>query len=498
MICLSCTESSLESDLLVIEKNRNFIDIVEIRADFLDAADYKNLVSLPKKTGLPCILTFRRPEDGGVNPGLGRDERAAMMSAALDGGWAYIDIEDDADADSERQLIKDAEAAGTRIIKSFHDFSGVPDNLAERMIENSKGDRYIAKAAVMPENTAGLFKIIDAHRKLRELRISSEGYSCTNGPLFTDYILVGMGACGFPSRVMAAAWGSMLTFSSAGSTKAAPGHISPAELVDVYNYHALTDETELFGIIGNPVMHSKSPALHNAAIRANGLDAVYLPFETADPEIILEHACEINLKGLSVTIPHKQKVLDFAASLDDSVKSIGACNTLVNDKGWRGYNTDWSGFLQPLESEILENRSALVIGAGGAARAVVYALVSRGMKVVIVNRSPEKAEALAADFGCRGGGFELMSEEFSAQNGRQPLLAVQTTSVGTAPNIEGNPVPDFDLSGVGIAYDIIYTPEKTAFLGAAEAAGCRIINGFPMLKAQAARQFHLFTGRPME
>ncbi|MDC7225614.1 MAG: shikimate dehydrogenase [Spirochaetales bacterium] len=496
MICLSCTETSIDANLQIINKNREFIDLVEIRVDFLNSSEYDGLHTIPDAAGLPCILTFRKPADGGINTSISNEERVAVMLKALEGGWRYIDIEDDADTDAELQLMKAAEAAGTRIILSFHDFTGVPANLAERMIENSKGDRYIPKAAVMPESTADLLRIFDAHRQLSDMRSGSQGFSCTNGPLLSDYILVGMGSVGVPSRIMASAWGGMLTFCSAGSTEAAPGHISPAELVNVYNYNALSGESIVLGIIGNPVMHSRSPNIHNAAIKSNSLDAVYLPFETDQPELLLSHSAELGLRGLSVTIPHKQRVKGLADSIDNSVQAIGACNTLVCNSStneWRGYNTDWIGFLKPLEGMELENRKALVIGAGGAARAVVYALVKQGMDVLIVNRSSEKAISLAADFGCRGGGFELLDDTDDCF----PLV-VQTTSLGMEPNIEDNPVPGFDFSGVETAYDIIYTPEKTAFLASAESAGCRIINGFPMLKAQAVEQFRLFTGCVME
>lgn len=496
MICLSCTDSTIRADIELIENNRAYIDIVEIRVDFLRDTEFKMLASLPEQAALPCILTFRRPEDGGANPDIGTEQRCEILTSALDGGWAYLDIADDAAAVCEQQLVKTAEAAGTRVIKSFHDFSGVPENLACQMIDNSCGDRFVPKAAVMPNNTADLFKIVNAFVELERLKRSSDGYSCTNGAFLTDYILVGMGAVGFPSRIMAGAWGSMLTFSSAGETKAAPGYISPRELFEVYNYKNLTGATKVFGIVGNPVMHSRSPVLHNAALQVNGIDGVYLPFETAEPNLILENSEKINLHGLSVTIPHKQHVIEYAASVDPSVKAIGACNTLVYTEGWFGYNTDWKGFLAPLQNllskdEVLDGFSALVIGAGGAARAVIYALVSMGMKVTIVNRTADKALKLAEEFGCRGAGLEDVSSAGYK-------LVVQTTSAGMSPDIEGNPVPGFDFSDVEIAYDIIYEPELTCFLRNAEAAGCRIINGFPMLKAQAAEQFKLFTGFTME
>ena len=410
MICLSCTGNTIEADIELIEKNRVYTDIVEIRADFLHASEYARLASLPERAGLPCILTFRRTGDGGVNKNTGVEERCKILTQALAGSWAYIDIEDDADAGCEKQLVKTAEAGGVKIIKSFHDFGGVPEKLARRMIDNSCGNRYIPKAAVMPRDTSDFLKIADAFGELEKEKHASAGYSCTNGPLLSDYILVGMGPVGFPSRILAGAWGSLLTYSSAGEKIAAPGHISPRELCEVYNYRNLTAATRLFGIIGNPVMHTRSPQLHNAALQANGIDGVYLPFETAEPGLILKNAVKLNLHGLSVTIPHKQAVIEKADSVDEAVRAIGACNTLVYNGGWHGYNTDWKGFISPLadmlsEKDLSSGASALVVGAGGAARAVIYGLVSLGMKVTIVNRTADKAFRLAEEFGCRGAGL---------------------------------------------------------------------------------------------
>ncbi len=511
MICLSCPGSTIEADLELIKNNLDYIDMAEIRADFLLPDQMPLLRDFPEQAGLPCILTYRWPKDGGrENEAVGAaggpeglnpsaiESRCRIIHEALSGGWAFIDLEEDADAECELQLVKSAEAAGTRVIISFHDFTGVPDNLAQRMIDNSRGDRFIPKAAVMPQSSNDLLKLVDVYKRLEEVKHTSQGYSCTNGPLLSDYILVGMGPIGFPSRIMAGAWGSMLTFCSAGSVSAAPGHIRPRDLVEIYNYRHLNAGTKVFGIIGRPVMHTKSPEIHNAAIRKHGIDAVYLPFETPDPEMLLENAGKLNLHGLSVTIPYKQRVISAADSVDESVDAIGACNTLVFQNGWRGSNTDWLGFLAPLE-KILSGKtpvkgcSALVIGAGGAARAVVYALASRGADVTVANRTVEKAEALAADFGCRGTGLDALTEERRAE--RSPYrIVVQTTSAGMEPDIDGNPVPGFDFRGVEIAYDLIYAPEKTVFLKQAEAAGCIVMNGFPMLKAQADEQFRLFTG----
>ena len=436
MICLSCTGATVKEDLQLIKKNLEYIDILEIRADFLSPPELRLLSSFPGFTELPCILSFRSPESGGRDSGISPEERTGLIEKALDGDWAFLDIENDSETEVERRLVKKAEDEGIRVIKSVYDFTGVPDNLAETMFEICRGDRFIPRAELRPQSSADLLRLRNAHSGLCRLRDSSQGMSCINGPFLSDYIICGTGAYGMPSRVMACAWGSMLTYCTDDSFHE-EGQLDPRVLNELYNYSELTADTAVFGIIGHPVMHTKSPALHNPALQQKGIDAVYLPFETADPEVLLARAEELNLKGLSVTIPHKRQVMELADSLDESVEAIGACNTLVHDGQWRGYNTDWLGFLKPLETDSLEGRRALVIGAGGASRAVVYALVKRGMDVTIVNRSPEKAASLAADFGCRGGGFDLVS------GGNEHSLIVQTTSVGMAPAIDPDPPPGF-------------------------------------------------------
>ncbi|MDC7124917.1 MAG: type I 3-dehydroquinate dehydratase, partial [Spirochaetales bacterium] len=272
MICLSCTEETLNEALGTIEKSIKYIDAVEIRADYLLPSEYHLLAEFPSKIKLPCILTFRWPKDGGNDKTLSIAERAEILSKALDGHWAYFDIEDDADSSDEKLLVKKAEDSGVKVIKSFHDFTGVPDNLAQRIIKNSYGNRFIPKAAVMSNSTEDFLKIVQAHKDIQKEIELSNGYSCTNGPFLTDYILVGMGDYGFPSRILAGVFGSMLTFCSSG--KAAPGHVNPEIMSELYNYNNLNENTKVFGIIGNPVMHSKSPDIHNPAFQQKNIDAV--------------------------------------------------------------------------------------------------------------------------------------------------------------------------------------------------------------------------------
>ena len=484
MIALSCCGKTIGENLEQIDRYRANIGCAELRVDFLDPSEYEELSAFPERAGLPVILTFRKACDGGQAAPEFENGRYGVLESALGGGYAWVDIEDDAPPAYSEGLKSAAEAAGTAVIRSFHDFNGVPGDLFERMVSASEGGRCIPKAAVMPRGTEDMIRIFETARRLTDTGAGREASAA-------GFILLGMGVFGFPTRILAGAFGSMLTFASAEGRSAAPGHISPDLLAGLYGYDGLSRDSRVYGIIGRPVMHSKSPELHNRALAERELDAVYVPFETDEPGFLLQNADLLNLRGLSVTIPHKETALSLAGRASEAASAMGASNTLVRsgeDGVWEARNTDWAGFLAPIASSDLEGREALVVGAGGAARAVVYALVRSGMKVRIVNRTAEKAGALAREFGCSGGGLG------SAGDGEPPFLVVQTTSVGMSPDVDRDPLPDFDFSGTRIAYDIIYTPEKTRFLSRAEAAGCSIINGMPMLKAQAEEQFRLFTG----
>jgi 3-dehydroquinate dehydratase/shikimate dehydrogenase len=224
------------------------------------------------------------------------------------------------------------------------------------------------------------------------------------------------------------------------------------------------------------------------------MDAVYLPFHVDEVEAFMKTAEIIGVLGFSVTVPHKQAVIPALRVKGPELDRIGSCNTVLRTGGgWIGRNTDFEGFLRPLDRLVpgKKFKSALVIGAGGAARAVVYALAERGIPVVIVNRSPGKAEALAAEMGVRWMKTEDLTDVVRRAPGSFDLV-VQTTSAGMHPKTEEDPLPGFAFNGSEIVYDIIYAPEKTRFLARAEKAGAVILGGKEMLEAQAERQFELF------
>ncbi len=267
---------------------------------------------------------------------------------------------------------------------------------------------------------------------------------------------------------------------------------------------SISGKTIVCGIIGDPVEHSLSPALHNAALKVLGLDYVYAPFHVVGAQ--LRHAIDgmraLGLRGLNVTVPHKVDVIPMLDRVDSLANKIGAVNTIINDSGHlTGYNTDATGFIQALLEIGLnpDHKKVTVIGAGGAARAIVFALAQYGAKVVILNRSPARAQELAGRVSKAFKRTSVSNLALDTENLRKALddseLIVNTTSVGMAPEISATPVPADLLNKSHIVFDIVYNPSKTRLLQEAEAAGARIVTGVDMLVYQGAAAFEKWTGR---
>lgn len=252
--------------------------------------------------------------------------------------------------------------------------------------------------------------------------------------------------------------------------------------------------TALFGIIGNPVRHSLSPVMHNAAFALMGMNRLYVPMEVADMSQAMSGLRALGFKGVSVTVPHKEAVIPFLDELDPVAEKIGAVNTLLFRKEGqrtlvRGFNTDWLGANAALAAAKinLQQSRVIVVGAGGAAKAVGFGLTQAGAEVVITNRTAESGKELAQWLGCSF----VPLEDMAWLNAE---VLINTTSVGMEPDVNGIVVPPSILSKFSAVMDIIYAPLETRLLREAKAAGCRTIDGLAMLLYQGAEQFRIWTG----
>jgi shikimate dehydrogenase len=252
----------------------------------------------------------------------------------------------------------------------------------------------------------------------------------------------------------------------------------------------LSGSTSVYGILGNPVAHSMSPRMHNAAFKFLGIDAIYLPFEVEDLENAISGMKALGIKGASVTIPFKTEIFGLIEEIDETAERIGAVNTLVIDDGRiRGTNTDWIGAVRCLEAMLpMEGHRFIVIGTGGAARGVIYGIANKGGEAVVVGRSEEKGQALAEEFDCA---FVPFSEIESVHGD----CLVNTTPVGMHPEEDKTPVSKHILGAYKAVADVIYNPLKTKLLREAEAAGCKVASGFEMFVFQGTEQFRIWTGQ---
>ena len=448
------------------------IDLVELRADFLDDGELAQLTRFPAMVGMPAILTVRRTAEGGK---FRADEpsRRRLIGAAA-GAFRYVDLESDVDRSFDELV-----PAGTRVIRSLHDTAGVPSGIERVMRDLPRTGREIAKAAVTPRTGSEMVGLFQCARRLGA------------APDAPERILLGMGRFGLPTRILAAHLGNFLTFCSRAGRSAAPGHLDPDTMVELYRFRSIHAGTRVLGVVGTPLSHSRSPQIHNPALAAAGVDAVYVPIELDDLAELDRLARLLPLDGCSVTIPHK----GHAARMSEAgpmVRRVGACNTLVRTPtGWRGENTDVHGFLEPLRERSIVPLRATVIGAGGAARAVAFALRSLGTELLILNRTEQRARSLARDCGGRAGALDAAG---LAQVPEHSELIVQTTSVGL-PDNPGDPIASYSFGGHELVYDLVYGEGLTPILRRAREAGSAVIDGSRMLAEQAYEQFRLFTGR---
>jgi shikimate dehydrogenase len=266
----------------------------------------------------------------------------------------------------------------------------------------------------------------------------------------------------------------------------------------------ISGKTKICGLIGDPIEHSMSPAMHNAAFKNRGLDYVYLPFRVAKTrlgEAILGIKA-LNIRGLNVTIPHKVSVIPLLDELDPLAEKIGAVNTIINNDGvLKGYNTDAHGFLRAMLEQDIEpdGKSIVMLGAGGASRAISFILAERGANLVILNRQLELdwavklGNSISRTFGREVKALEL-NEQNLAPVLRKANILVNTTSVGMSPNTNETPIPARLLESDLVVFDIVYNPVKTKLLTEAESAGAKAISGLEMLVRQGALAFEMWTG----
>jgi 3-dehydroquinate dehydratase/shikimate dehydrogenase len=307
-----------------------------------------------------------------------------------------------------------------------------------------------------------------------------------------------MGEEGVASRILAAKFGGFVTFASVGAGReSAPGQLDIETMLNMYHFRNIDADTEVYGVAANPVAHSMSPAIHNAAFAATGKNAVYIPLKTNDCAALLHGLVPLGLRGLSVTIPHKQEMCSLMDGVDDLCAAIGAVNTVLAKGGQlMGRNTDVDAAMAAIvsaarraEIDSIAGRKVLLVGAGGAGRAIAYGLRAHESEVVIANRTLSRAQKLAAELDCEACSLDDMSTIDCD-------ILVNATSIGMWPNTDSSPVPAEMLRPGMVVFDSVYNPVETRLLSDAAEAGCATATGLEWFVSQAAAQFEWWTGTP--
>ncbi|MDR1444721.1 MAG: type I 3-dehydroquinate dehydratase [Treponema sp.] len=507
-ICLCLTAKTIAGDLEILERNRRYVDIAELRVDCLDQDERLLIRRFPEQAGLPVILTIRRDTDGG-NYAQGEASRIRLLAQGLAfaeadrrKNFAYVDLEEDLNVPS---LEEAARTFGTRIIRSSHNLNGIDEDIPGKIQKLLRTGDEIVKIAVLARGSADALAMVRAARRERNL----------------DKVFLCMGRYGVFTRILAEKLGSQITYTSAeGEPSAAPGQICPKDLVELYRFRSINADTRVFGVVGYPLNVTGSPRFFNTVFSLETAGAVYVPFPADSLKDFMALAEELDISGVSVTVPYKEAVLEYLGSMSEDVGQIRACNTITRcPQGWQGTNTDMRGFSDSLLAfagtvhagggdeagmvppprksagravSSLKGWKVTVIGAGGAARAAAAELYRLGARTLVLNRTLAKARSLAAPYKFRWGGLD---EGGISQMEKFSDIIVQTTPAGMEGNPDRDPLERYSFSGKEIVMDLVYEPERTPFLQRAAAAGCPVLNGYDMLIRQARYQYAQFFKR---
>lgn len=449
---------------------------IEFRLDYLS----KPALALPKikrfidyNPHCICIATCRRESSGGKFKGSVASQLDILSKAAA-AGCQLVDVELQTAVRSKPSQIT-ALRSQASLILSFHDFR-----------ETKKLEETLAKMTAV---AADFYKIVTTATCLYD-NVAMMKFLEHNGDRQS---LVGMcmGEQGFISRALGVRAGSAFTFAAANAEeKTAAGQVTSQVLRNIYRIEQIDTATKVYGVVGDPVAHSLSPAIMNAALRRENVNGVYVALHAKKLSDLLACVRDIPIHGLSVTMPYKEAILKHLDNTDAHTTKVGACNTVVRAQDGKlyGFNTDTTGVVRPLEQRIaLAEARILVLGAGGAARAAVFGLKERGAEVYVLNRSVAAGQKLARQARARTAKRQdLKKLSFD--------VIINATPVGMG-NTRESPLNENEINAKYI-FDMVYDPAETRLIQMAQARGAEVVPGIEMFVHQAARQFEIWTGKP--
>jgi 3-dehydroquinate dehydratase / shikimate dehydrogenase len=463
----------------LVEKAETLVrdnSLLEFRLDYLS----RPALALPKikrftdyHPHVAVIATCRRVSGGGKFKG-SIASQLDVLTKAIAAGCQLVDLELQSAVKCKPAQVEKLRNQAALML-SFHDFKAT-----------KKLEETLAKMTVIP---ADYYKLVSTATTLSD-NITMMKFLEQHGDRQT---LVGMcmGEQGIISRVLGVRAGSAFTFASVSDEeKTAPGQVTSQDLRNTYRIDQVDAATRVYGVVGDPIAHSLSPAIMNAAMRRANVNGVYVALHAKTLKDLMACVRDIPIHGLSVTMPYKQDIIEHLDNTDGHTTKIGACNTVVRAQDGKlyGFNTDAAGVVRPLERRLpLENSKILVLGAGGAARAAVFGLKERGAEVFILNRSAGPAQKLA--------------RQARARSVKRPDLKklafdviINATPIGLG-NTRETPLKEEEIKA-RFVFDMVYDPIETRLLKLAKERGAEVIPGYEMFVHQAARQFEIWTGKP--
>ncbi len=478
-VCVAITGATPDDLLQKAAKAIDDSNFLEFRLDYLEEPSRALLAVkafLADHSILTAIATCRRVPDGGKFKGTLLQELEILIEAAH-AGCQIVDLpleSAEALSPADLQRLRDTGAA---ILLSHHDFTLTKD------LEQIAGRAQ----KLRPD----FIKIVPTAKHLSDnlmlIRFLERMADSTN------IVGICMGDAGIISRILGVRAGSAFTFASAGEgDETAPGQITARALREIYRIDQVDAATKVYGVAGNPVLHSLSPLMLNTAFRRETINAVYLALQAGRIQDLLKLVHEIPLQGISITMPLKTEILPFLEHTDPLTAKIGACNTVLRAQDGKlyGFNTDVAGILRPLEKRIsnLKGMKALVLGAGGAARAAIFGLRDKGAEVYILNRTQETAQKLARQAGAKAIKREqLLKSDFD--------VVLNATPIGMEGGRPVSPLTAEELR-TKLVFDLVYRPLETPLLRLARQQNISVITGVEMFVQQGARQFEIWTGKP--
>lgn len=482
LLCIVISGPTLNEAREQVRKACANADVIEFRLDQFQFSQIHAIRSLKESSTVPVIFTLRKRSQGGEYTS-DEEERLEQLKELASLQPEYIDLEYDVDEEIYEEI--NSISPKTEIISSFHDFSGAPIELKPVLEVMKQVPASIYKIATMANST------VDSLRMLRFLK--------ENAKRGIRLVGICMGEHGHSTRILGPIFGNAIVYATLSEgLKTAPGQLTAEELITRYGYKKINRKTSILGLIGDPVNKSPSHTTHNFVIKRLGLNAIYVKFvvHPRDLNEFIELVKRLEFKGLSVTMPLKEYVPKELTEPSQDASTIGAINTLKFDqKSVEGFNTDGKGALEAIEEIVpVKGKTIILLGAGGAAKAIAWAAKDRGANLVILNRSTVKAEELATQVGAKYGA--LVDFPAFAREGYDILI--NCTSLGMFADQPKLPIDCAEMLDEKIVMDIIPGNENTQFLEEALKKKCTTIKGNEMLMQQAVEQFSIWYGESLD